>query len=307
MLKLIHGENTFLSNKKLQEFKENKQVVVFEADDFDFTKFSENVGAISLFNNPSILIVKGVLSKQKGKGIVLKDVEKLFVENIPDQNVIFYEEKTIKTGNLFKLIQKQGEVFFLPAFNKRELKIWMKQEIEKENYTFEKEMIDLLITYLGDDLWVLSSEIEKLKISCQRDRRINISDVKKLSKLNTSISIFELVDSLGYRNQKLALTCLTRIIRFGEPLPIVLAMIIRQYRLLLQVIDLMERKNSREEIIEKMHLIPFMAGKLLSQSKKYKTSELIKIYEKLLEVDSGIKKGEDPVLSLELLITDICA
>ena len=307
MLTLIHGENTFLSNKKLQDFKVNNSTIIFEADDFDFTKFSENTSAVSLFNDAAILIVKGILSKQKGKGSVLKDFEKLFVKNIPPQNVIFYEEKTIKTGTFFKLIQKQGEVFLFPAFNKRELKTWMKIEVEKENYSFEKEVIDILITYLGDDLWVLSSEIEKLKIASQKDRQIKVSDVKRLSKLNTSVSIFELVDSLGYRNEKASLTHLTQILRFGEQPTYILAMIIRQYRLLLQIVDLIERGKNREEIITKMHLIPFMAGKLVSQSKKYRLSELIKIYEKLLEIDAGIKKGEDPYLSLELLIADICS
>ena len=129
------------------------------------------------------MIVKGILSKQKGKGSVLKDIEKLFVKNIPPQNVIFYEEKTIKTGTFFKLIQKQGEVFLFPAFNKRELKTWMKIEVEKENYSFEKEVIDIIL-----DIYLRRDEYKNT---------IYIIDEPELH-LNTAIQTFPTNIMAGY-------------------------------------------------------------------------------------------------------------
>lgn len=303
MLILIHGENSYLSFQKLQELKQNRLFTTLDSEEFDFSLFSEKAIAAPLFDGPGLLVVKGVFSVG-GKGN--QEKIKVFLEkNTVSGDLVLYEEKTVRNKAFVGLVEKRGQVYYFPKFNRRELKDWLKKQMTKDGYQFDKEIVEMLIAWLGEDLWVLSSELAKLKIASQEGKQITKKRIGELSVVKTAASIFDLVDSIGSKEPKQSLILLTQSLRFGQSPLYILSMITRQYRLLLQIRDFMQRGYSYEEIKEKMHLAPFVTGKLFSQVRRYSIIELEKIYEELLMIDSGIKKGEDPVLSLELLINRI--
>lgn len=306
MLILIHGENTYLAFQKLQELRKNagNRVSTFESANFDFPQFLEKATATSLFNEEELIVLKGLLSEKKKENS--EKILKFLVKEQNDSNLVFWEEKTIKTGKLFKFLQEKGQTFHFPKFNRRELKKWITQEFQNENYTLEIGVVDLMADWLGEDLWLVSSEIEKLKLYKDEVKKITTKDVATLSSIQTKGNIFELVDGLGYRNKKRTLSLLMQILKSGESPFLVWAMVVRQYRLLLQVKDLLERGKTQAEIVKELKLIPFVAGKILSQARQYQIPELQEIFIALLEIDTGMKLGDDPALSLERLIERVC-
>jgi DNA polymerase-3 subunit delta len=91
-----------------------------------------------------------------------------------------------------------------------------------------------------------------------------------------------------------------------EPLYL-LGMIVRQFRIMIQVKDLAERGVHPRDIPARLGMNPFVARKGLSQAAKFSMDQLEIVYHKLWETDLSIKTGQtEPVLALDLFVAGLC-
>jgi DNA polymerase-3 subunit delta len=118
-------------------------------------------------------------------------------------------------------------------------------------------------------------------------------------------SIFELADAMGKRDTSSALGLLhDQLTHNAEPLYL-LAMIARQFRLLLQVRDLAARGLNPDDIRTQLGLHPFVVRKVLEQSRNFSMDRLDAIYRRLLETDIAMKTGHgDPGVNLDVLVVE---
>jgi DNA polymerase-3 subunit delta len=83
-------------------------------------------------------------------------------------------------------------------------------------------------------------------------------------------------------------------------------MIVRQFRLLIQVKELKARGLSSRDVAEALKIHPFPAGKLYNQATHFTTAQLEKVYRHLSETDVDIKTGKiDSELALDLLVAGL--
>ena len=84
------------------------------------------------------------------------------------------------------------------------------------------------------------------------------------------------------------------------------AMIVRQFRLLIQVKELAEAGLNPQRIAQTIKIHNFVAGKLFQQSHNFSLEQLESIYAHLLEIDVGVKTGKtDMVTALDLLVAGV--
>lgn len=69
-------------------------------------------------------------------------------------------------------------------------------------------------------------------------------------------------------------------------------MIVRHFRILLQVNDLIEKHESPKTIEKKLKQHPFVIKKTSQQSRNFNNQTLEKIYQELLNIDIGTKTGK---------------
>ena len=88
----------------------------------------------------------------------------------------------------------------------------------------------------------------------------------------------------------------------------VLGMISRQYRLLLQTKELMARGVRSGDMGKELGAADWQVRKLQEQARHYTISQLEAIYAKLLDTDLSIKTGKaKPEMALVLLVADLTA
>ena len=97
---------------------------------------------------------------------------------------------------------------------------------------------------------------------------------------------------LESRHRRSAAELLQSKIADGTEPEYLFAMIIRQYRLLIQVKELTEAGKKPPEISRILNIHGFVSGKLYQQSQNYDLAQLEQIYSHLLEVDVGVKTGD---------------
>ena len=146
------------------------------------------------------------------------------------------------------------------------------------------------------------NEIKKLS-TFKSDKEIKVSDVELLIKPKIESDIFKTIGAIASRDKKRALGLLKAHLEKGDSPLYLFSMINFQFRNLLIIKDIIMRNFSP---LNSTDLHPFVVRKSLFLVRKFKLSELKKIYQKIFEVDLAIKTGKiDPEAALELLIAEI--
>ncbi len=159
--------------------------------------------------------------------------------------------------------------------------------------------------FIGADLRALDSDIEKL-IVYRGGETIRREDVRLMVAPAQEQSIFEMVDAMGQRRMQRALELLHEQLRHNANEFYLLSMVTRQYRLMLQVRDLMQRGMNVDAIQKQLGLHPFVTKKIAEQARNYSVEQLENIMHKLLQVDVDLKTSKlEPTLALDLLVVDL--
>jgi len=111
---------------------------------------------------------------------------------------------------------------------------------------------------------------------------------------------------LGRRDGQRAARLLHQLLDEGEHPLALLGMIVRQFRILIQVKELSERGLSQQDMAARLKLHPFVVKKAVRQAMNFSTEQLETIYRRLLETDVAIKTGQmDAVLALDMLVVGL--
>ena len=115
--------------------------------------------------------------------------------------------------------------------------------------------------------------------------------------------IFDMVEATTRHRTKEALALYYDLLALKvSPLQI-LAMLARQYNLMLQAKELRSQGLRDKEIATKIGVPPFVVSKYISQASSYKASELRSALEKCVQADADVKMGlMNDKLSVELII-----
>jgi DNA polymerase-3 subunit delta len=186
------------------------------------------------------------------------------------------------------------------------LKRWITNRVKRKGGEIEASAAEELAAFVGSDLRLLDQELDKLTSYVDRARPITKADVHLLVSYVQQANVFEMVDALGRRDGDQALRLLHRLLEEGErPLPL-FGMIVRQFRIMIQIKDLAERGIPSKKIGAQLGLHPFVAKKGRQQSQNFSMEQLEIIYRKLLETDLAIKTGQmDQILALDMLIVGL--
>ena len=166
---------------------------------------------------------------------------------------------------------------------------------------------DRLAEWIGTDTRQAEKELEKLLTYTNYERAIDVVDVEKLSTNNATGNIFQFVDSLAEHNQKQALDQLHRLMDELEPVQI-FSMIVRQFRLLLQVRELLDDGGGLQSISSEIPEIrsSLVAEKMAKQARRYDMRQLKEIYRRLLKLDQSLKTSQmTPELAFDILVVEL--
>lgn len=256
-----------------------------------------------------LVIVKGFFAANPAK--TLLDELMAYLPKLPETTrLIFLESEALReTHPLLKLIQ-QEKVGYAKLLNRPEgaaLEKWIKEQVEGKNGRISPRAIHLLATNIGNDLQILSNEIEKLLLY-KGEGTVEVEDVNLLCPSVAEASIFDLVDALGSRNSRKAAVLLHQKFLDGSDPFYIFSMFVRQFRLLIQVKELSDIGQRPPAIAKELKLHSFVAGKLHQQSQHFSLTQLEQIYHHLLEVDVGVKIGRNDMhTALNLLVASLTA
>jgi DNA polymerase-3 subunit delta len=177
---------------------------------------------------------------------------------------------------------------------------WISQRARDLKGTISPAAAAALAYKAGADTRIAMHELDKLLAFVNYRRTIEQDDVEQVSTDSSETNIFNYVDALSQRNASQAMKLLRRLLDEQDPL-FIMAMVIRQFRLLLLGRNLLEANASIEEAKKAIDTYStWLARKVLDQARRFNIETLEAVYRRLLAMDTAIKSGEvDTDVALE--------
>lgn len=131
-------------------------------------------------------------------------------------------------------------------------------------------------------------ELEKLTLRHAVGEPVTVEDVQELVAEAVPGSMWAFVDAVAMRQRSRALELLERLID-DKPAPVLLAVLHRRIRELIEVQDRLERGESPGSLVRSMRLVPFRAETLARQARGWTGPELDAALTGLVELDAQVK------------------
>jgi DNA polymerase-3 subunit delta len=164
---------------------------------------------------------------------------------------------------------------------------WLLQRSQEQGFELEVEAAERLATYVLDDPHMANQELRKLADYVAVARPITAEDVEALTPLTSQSDVFAMVDSLGNRQGQLALAHLHKLLADEDPI-FAFAMIVRQFRLILQAREALDSGRNPSEVLDAP---AFVVKKVSAQADNFTMPQLETIYRKLGQIDYESKVG----------------
>ena len=328
MIFLFHGDEEFGRSERIAALKARlgdlaeMNTVVLEGRGLTREELRHHCDVPPFLGDFRLIIVNDLLTRlEKSKGPDGKQSQSAkdylawlanYVPDIPDTTtLVLNESKKITARNpVLKAVSKLGDrgearLFETPQLRKGELAAWVAKRAREMNIRLERGVAEDLAAFIGPNLRLINSELEKLALYVG-DRPVTKKDVAVICPYAREASIFDMVDALGNRRTATAFRLLAQMRNQGAHPLYLLTMIVRQYRILLQVKDYMSRGMRKDEIASALHLHPYPTQKAMAQARNYTPRQLESIYDRLLETDVAIKTGKlEANLALDMLVVEL--
>ncbi len=220
--------------------------------------------------------------------------------------LVLVDEELSGENPLLKALRPAGQVREFRALRPGAVLQWILERAQNQGVDISPAAARLLADLVGNNLWVLVSELDKLAAYAQ-GRRVEGADVRALVSEARQVNIFAMVDAIVEKRGAVALRLLRRLRAAGAEGGYLLAMVVRQYRLIIQARELMTAGLATQEIGQRLGIASeFVLQRILDQAQRYSLSRLKAAYRRLLEADVGVKRGHyDEEMALELLVHDL--
>jgi len=209
---------------------------------------------------------------------------------------------------LVKRVKKHGEVLTFDELKSYQAVGPAADRMRALGHRADRATAELVVDLVGPNLLRLRNTIEQLSLYVGPGAPITTQDVEACLAATRSHDVFELVDAVGGQHAGKALGHLQAMLsqKDGKPL-MLLAMLIRHFRILWQLKLLRAGGASLEGATSTMGMHPFVIKKTWPQTLKFDDRVLREVFERLYETDLALKSSpiEDALL-MERLVLDLC-
>ena len=314
----LYGNDEFAIARKLKEFAadfSDPTSADMNTARLDARSMSENdlnnaVNAMPFLAKRRLVLLQNPSSKYNNPTARKKFLE--FIEKTPDTTrlVLFesVEPKEAEKHWLVKWAEKneklvQSRAFMMPRL--KEMTGWIVNETKTQGGKMEPRAAEMLKDMVGADTRQAAMEIAKLLAYVNWARPVTVEDVEAVCIVTSQQSVFDFVDALANGNGKAAQHLLHRLLESEEEFSL-WAMVIRQFRLLIQAREILDHRGNQNDVARALGVHPFVAEKAAQQASRFSIESLEYIYRQLLKIDEGAKTSQTTLdLALDTLVVEL--
>ena len=303
---LLYGTESFL----IHETKQLLLTHVLEEDEIDFNFSSydleetpiesvlEDAETLPFMGEKRLIFIHnpGFLTAEKTKDKIEHNLSKLeayLKEPAPFTVLVLVApyEKLDERKKLTKELKKTAVIFEAKKLLEPELKQWIFERAAYHQVNIDEAANARMIELVGANLFMLTSEFDKLALYVGESRKITEAIVEELVSKSLEQNIFSLVDKIVKRKIEEALRIYYDLIKQNEEPLKILAIITGQFRLIYQVKELSRKGYGQQQIAGYLKTHPYRVKLAAGQAGQFSDEELTQIIHRLADADLQMKTG----------------
>jgi DNA polymerase-3 subunit delta len=327
LLYVLHGEDDFSRHQALEKIKVGvgdqtalaTNTTVLDGQRVTVDQLRAVCEAAPFLAEKRLVIVHGLLERfesrpkpgrqPKGSAGRQDDTQTFtqYMGGIPESTLLILIDGRLKGANpLLRAVSSRARVMAFTPLKEARLRQWIQERVGQGGDSIAPGAVDMLVRFVGGNLWVMAGEIDKLVLYTS-GRRIEEADVRRMVSYAQEASVFTMVDAILEFKAGPAEQLLERLLQQGAPPAYLLVMLSRQVRRVVQAKELVGQRRSEAEMMRRLEIpVDFALRRTLDQAAGYSMTRLKEVYHRLLEADLAIKTGRyDPELALNILLADL--
>jgi DNA polymerase III subunit delta len=294
----------------------DKQSIEFNIERLDgekisFEEIKNACETLPLFTGKKIVILYNadfLKNKDKKSEKIFKEIA-AYLDSLPDSLIlIMYFLTESDRDKVLPKVLKLSDKGVLVKLNKvagLSLSKKAEQIFASRNKKIGKAELVYFCQRIHNDISSIKNEIDKLTAYTE-GRDITKDDIMRLLPDRIEDDIFSLTNAILYRKTGLALSILSDLTDRGDKPSVILYMIEKQYKNLLDVSLLMQDGKDSNYISKYLNMNKYICERMITTSRSYNKEQLIKIISLCLNTEKDIKsKGVDPRSELEFMIINL--
>lgn len=309
---VVTGEEEILLRRTAFAFK---QLVVPEDRDMNYSQFDLSDQPLDMVINDAmsapffgerrvIIVSKPLFLTATGKisdhdnDLLLQLLEKPLSENI----VVFFANniKLDKRKKITKSLLKTSELVELPVLDERQSKQAVVAELTQRDYQIMPDALNELVMRTNAHYSDMQNELPKLIAYANKTKKIDLQAVSSLVPNTLTATAFTLVEAVIKNQQKAAVTIYRELLQNNEIPLRINAVLIGQFRLLLQVAGL---SGNEATIASQLKVHPYRVKLAKQILKNHQLTNIRSGYLGMLNMERLLKSTQqDPEILFERFV-----
>lgn len=217
-----------------------------------------------------------------------------YLPRLPDTTVlVFYHRgKCDARKKLYKAVKACGEVVSFDPLRDAELNAWVCARAQAQGKQCSPAVASLLVFTAGSDTALLCAEIDKLVGHAGDRAALAEEDVRAVATRSLEYNVFSMVDAVVAGDEKKAFALLRDMLLAGQERLGILAMLLRQYRMLQHIKIMQYEKRTLQQMQEALGVKGFVMDRYLRQAKMISGGQVKRGVQICLETEYAVKSGK---------------
>lgn len=294
---LIYGDEDYFINSEINNLKEKYKDYDLINYDMFITNISdviEDASMISLFSTNKLIICANATFLTGLKCEIDHNIDDLlkYLDNSKNyDNILILTVKSDTLDNRKKIVKELNKcnVIKCNKLKNYELDNFIKDYCKKNGYSIDFDALSLFKEKLDDNLYVITSELDKLFLY-KSDNKIIKSDIDIVISRMIKTDIFDLINAIVENRIDDALILYDDLLLINEEEIKLIITLANQFRLIYQVKNMYKMGFSESDIASKLGVHPYRIK--LANNININLDKCIYYLKKLSSLDEDIKLGK---------------
>ncbi|GEB31900.1 MULTISPECIES: DNA polymerase III subunit delta [Brevibacillus] len=315
---VLYGPEAFLAEEFLTLAKNQMidpqfrdlNMSVYDCTETGLTDILQDAETLPFLGEHRLVIARQAyfLTGSKPQTKVESDPDALlgYLQNPPPYTTLILHtesEKLDERKKLVKTLQQKAKVIPFPLLKDADLYGWVERQADKYQAKIGRQQAMKLVERVGQELRLLDKEVEKLALYVGVGGSITDEIIEMLGARTLEQDVFGLIEQVASGKLDRALRMMYDCMKTGEEPIKLIALLARQFRMLLHVKQLAPRGYSQQQMAGMIKMHPYAVKKAIEQARHFSEDSLKKLLHILAEEDFRMKSGQvDKRLALELFV-----
>jgi DNA polymerase-3 subunit delta len=298
---LFYGENQGLKNEVIKnkfQIKYKESTYNYDENEVLINKenFFNNILSKSFFENEKLIIINRVTDK------ILYIVEELIDKKIEDLVVVLNANILEKKSKVRSLFEKHKETVCVAIYedNAQTLSSITSNFFKANKVPISQQAINLIVQRARGDRLNLNNELEKIKNYIGNKKKIELTDILKLTNLAENYNVSELVDSCLSKNKKKTVNILNENNYTLDDCILIIRTFLAKSKRLAKLSNEVKKTNNIDATVSSSKPPIFWKEKEIvkQQLRSWSLPEVKKIIYQINEIELLIKKHNNSSISI---------